>query len=193
MAVCYAAVVLSSRELVTDRMNSETTTFSYTPNQAEEYRATRLMSLRKPSTWGYFIVCGIGAAVLVSALILGRTGTLVISPMTEMVIVGALLLCLAALTALPYTWKQHVAHGWRDNPCAGEQVEVTVSPEGISFVTASGRAEMKWVSYRKVLETDEFLLLYFSAELAHVVPKRAMNGEQLQHVRDRVQRHLPMV
>jgi hypothetical protein len=148
------------------------------------------MALRKRSTWGYFLVCGIAAAISLTALILGLVGTLVISPMTELFVVVTLMVSLAALSALPYTWRQNVASGWRDNPSVEEPVEVTVSDEAVCFVSASGTLEMKWTAYRNVLETDEFLLLYYSAEWAHIVPKRAMSGAQLQQVRDIVPGHL---
>lgn len=57
----------------------------------------------------------------------------------------------------------------------GEQ-QITLSGEGIVYLTSNGESQVKWSGIKKVDEDSDFFYLYNSSISAYILPKRALSN-----------------
>lgn len=55
----------------------------------------------------------------------------------------------------------------------GEQ-QMTLSEEGIVYLTSIGESQVKWSGIKKVVEDSDFFYIYNSSVSAYILPKRAL-------------------
>jgi hypothetical protein len=65
----------------------------------------------------------------------------------------------------------------RNAPAVGVEREVTVSSKGMTLHSSLGKSDSAWANFTKMLETDEYFLLYSGKGLFYPFPKQAFGGE----------------
>lgn len=56
------------------------------------------------------------------------------------------------------------------------QQQMTLSEEGIVYVTSNGESQVKWSGVKKIEEDSDYFYLYNSSVSAYILPKRALSN-----------------
>lgn len=56
------------------------------------------------------------------------------------------------------------------------QQQMTLSEEGIVYLTSNGESQVKWSGIKKIVEDSDFFYLYNSSVSAYILPKRALSN-----------------
>lgn len=70
------------------------------------------------------------------------------------------------------------------------EILAEINDDGMTIQTKDSRAELKWSSFMKYLESRNLFVVYQSAQLMNVFPKRAFSAEQVEVFRDLLRRNL---
>jgi hypothetical protein len=62
-------------------------------------------------------------------------------------------------------------------PKPGERQRWTLDENGVRIVTPHSTSETKWPGFSKLVEDQDFMLLYFLTNVAAILPKRAIPGD----------------
>ena len=62
----------------------------------------------------------------------------------------------------------------RDDPCAKDGIQHLVSADGFGVRTGAITVDIKWSHIRKVVETKDFVLYYYTRSTAYFTPKRVI-------------------
>ena len=64
----------------------------------------------------------------------------------------------------------------QDNRVTGKH-KLSLTPDAVTDKTGSGKTKTKWRDVRKLVATNQYLYIYISDTLAHIVPRRAFASE----------------
>ena len=73
---------------------------------------------------------------------------------------------------------------------AGQQVR-TLSHDGLRWISPGSTQEYQWSAVYRVVETDEFVLIFVTTQAAQFIPKRLITPEQLLQLRALLAEALP--
>ena len=79
---------------------------------------------------------------------------------------------------------------FRKNPNFARENTLLVKPDGLETTTEIAKNDTKWATYTKFKESPNLFLLYFSARIFRVVPKRAFSGPELEQFRELLRENL---
>lgn len=155
-------------------------TFEFEVAEDEHVRASRAVAFRRPATKGVLAFL-VAAAVVVSALFAGG-------------VLGALqdcwLILLTAWAALvggiagSYAAPKSVVQNLRKNNRAAAGPHVyNLTDAGLEMRSPGAATSLQWANIPEVYETREFLLFYFSAGWAQLLPKRVVPADALVSLR----------
>lgn len=112
-------------------------------------------------------------------IILGSIGLLLGIPLSfamgwlglTLIIVASSLLCLMLI--------RHFNHirAYRETKRFSSEISIKFSENQIEVKTIDGESRLKWSTYIKYLNTNEFLLLYMSPKVFSIIPKKALGDE----------------
>jgi hypothetical protein len=108
------------------------------------------------------------------------TGTPYASVLMFSIVAFVLLLAAYSYWGAPWLRARRVL---REDPCANEAVRHIVSADGFSVRTRSVAVDVKWDHISQVVETPEFILVYFSKRAAYFTPKRVIPDANIQPLR----------
>ena len=80
---------------------------------------------------------------------------------------------------------------FRKNPNFTREQTVRIDEDGLSYKNEVAQSEIKWSAFTRFRETANLFMLYSSARLFQVVPKRAFEGTLLEEFRKLLQRKVP--
>jgi len=70
---------------------------------------------------------------------------------------------------------------YRANPKFHDEVQLTLTPDGIHFRTSMIDSTLKWTLYSDYFETDRVFILIYGERMYTVIPKRALDGDAQVH------------
>ena len=95
------------------------------------------------------------------------------------------LVAILAIPAIPTLNGYFAARQWeRLHPVGQRRIEMTFDDAGIRASSLPGAVEIRWEAVQQVVETSEFLIFYWTAQVAHYLPKRAVPASDLPALRD---------
>lgn len=95
-----------------------------------------------------------------------------------------------AVAAMFWVWQPRYLA--RNSPSVGVEIEVTISPEGVSARSAKGNTDFRWSMYTAARETTEFFLFFSGKGLFYPCPKSAFaDSQHLDRFRNLVRTHVP--
>lgn len=168
------------------------TTVVFTWNAQEHVRAVRLIfrNLLIP-TW-LKILGWLSVSIMAATLLIG----FLTAPSINLTFMAVLpwLIILALWMLLIWQLSPRLnARAWAKHHTVGDQtITQRFTTEGLETTSHAGSSLTRWHVIRRVIETDEFLLLYFTWQCAVFVPKRALSAEQYAAIRARLEQVLPV-
>jgi YcxB-like protein len=164
-------------------MDSRSITLSTEISFWTQYRATRAILGRLKSTlfgWSFFV--GVPFLFILSMLLLGKdifAPGIFGLPIWTLLLFGVLyMVCL-----IPLTQMLNVSGMRRRNPSVGGLQTYTINQEGYSVRGSLFDTTLKWNAFLKAVENNEFILLYISTRWAHLIPKTAASGAEINVIR----------
>jgi len=149
-------------------------TLTYRPTQADLVHAARAWEGRRWRVARYVV-----AAVLVAC--------------GSFVVVGAgswwggvfvLVGLLEAFNLLPAAVIRAMIE-YRANPKFRDEVQLTLTPDGLHFRTSMIDSTLMWTLYSDYFETNRAFMLVYGKRMYTVIPKRALDGDaQLREIRE---------
>lgn len=108
-------------------------------------------------------------AVLVAVLVISFTFNPIDIRVAVLGIVGGGLIALIGVKLL-FPWLAR--RQYREYPEIAQLTSIDLLNDGLAFAAPSGQGKLPWTRVQKWRENDGFVLIYVSAKLHHVVPKR---------------------
>jgi len=87
---------------------------------------------------------------------------------------------LAVWVLIPWQMKRH----FRQAPGLRDEIELSWDDERLSFETTRGNSRLAWSDYHRWGENERLLLLFQSEILYNIVPKAALNADELAAIRE---------
>lgn len=147
---------------------SDSITFKYTLTKGDAVRALRFQVLNSKLLWifaGLYILSM--GYVLSGSILSGMAGEKDwYSSLLTLPIYGLLGVAWAAFNWFYPVWT---VKNW---PAVGVEREVTVSAEGMTMRSPLGYSETAWANYTRMVETDDFFMLFMGRVNFIVIPKR---------------------
>ena len=113
------------------------------------------------------VICMV-ALLAVSALSDFTCRTSYLIPALRFVTVAAALVGIGF--ALPYLLARNTM---RTSPMIKGEIRYVFSESGVETVTTASRSQMDWAGFHRAVEIKDFILLYMSSRVFHIVPKKA--------------------
>jgi hypothetical protein len=167
------------------------TTVTFTWNAEEHVRAVRAIFRHLLMPAWVKVLVGLCLGILALLLLIGvltaeSPATALVALLPWVIIAGLWILFIWQLT------PRLNARTWARRHVAGDKtITQRYTPEGLETASNAGSSITRWHVIRRVVETDEFVLLYFTWQTAAFVPKRALNPEQFSAIRARLEHVLP--
>lgn len=162
------------------------TTVTFTWNGEEHVRAVRAIfrNMLVPS-W-LKVVGRISLSMLAATLLIGFLGAPRID-LTFMAVLPWLIILALWMLVIWQLSPRLNARAWAKRNTAGDQqITQRFTTDGLETTSHAGSSLTHWHMIKRVIETDAFLLLYFTWQCAVFVPKRALSAEQYAAIRARL-------
>jgi hypothetical protein len=72
---------------------------------------------------------------------------------------------------------------WAGQPALQLRKRMTIGDEGVKVSDAFSRHETQWQAFRRFIETPNLFLLMFGDYSFHMIPKRALNDDEVTSLR----------
>jgi YcxB-like protein len=123
--------------------------------EQEFARGLRRLARRNRSLW---VVALASPLLLVIGLVTGSAFLIVLG--------------VALLISLAFTWFANPRMQWRRNPRRGDSQQFTFEEDRILVVTSTTRGEIAWEYYADIVETEDVYLLVGANKLCNILPRR---------------------
>jgi len=156
--------------------------YSFCPTAGERYRVTTLLVRRSCLHQGMF--WSLVAIPLVIIGFVGLTVAMGTHTLGEAAAAGGLWVSVLACWGLAFVGFPLLRY-WnaqgvtRDNPALRGTCEFEFGPDGLVTRTGITESKLGWEAVLEVVETDKFLLFFFSRQCAYFLPKRAIPPDEL--------------
>ena len=128
--------------------------------------------------------------VLITLAIMGILAWIyqVITPIFSIIPLGGIAGMVMYIYIFVPLWAKWV---YRNYKLIHNKYELTMNEEGLFYQDRQGFSTLKWTDYMRWRENKEYILLYLSPALFHIIPKRLSEaGLDLDFLKEKLQEHL---
>jgi hypothetical protein len=162
-----------------------TRTYSFSLDPAEAVRATQAVLKQQRGFYGFhWMALGALAAFGFFVFVLGV-------PWQTVWIIGAVaLLFFAVEVVTPLLLRRAFRRTFAETPALQHPQVYSFDETGLRISGGPAVTALGWDGIVRVVETEEFFLLFYSKQCAYFLPKRAIDGSSGAHLREVLHHHL---